>query len=202
MLSLQLELNNKTNGFVWLNGKTNEGRVINWHRCIYMEAVEALDSFNWKHWKDINSLDDMDNIKVELVDIWHFIMSEIIRTGSQEFAKKYAGIPTDFDREELINSLERIINLASDYTEITEICDEFFNALSYCGMSVDELYKRYIVKNILNTFRQDHGYKDGTYQKIWAGKEDNEVAFGMMEQNPNISPKALYEQLERAYSVL
>jgi hypothetical protein len=26
----------------------------------------------------------------------------------------------------------------------------------------------------LNFFRQDHGYKEGTYQKVWNGREDNE----------------------------
>jgi hypothetical protein len=39
-----------------------------------MEAAEAIDSFNWKHWKNIESEPDLDNAKVELVDIWHFIM--------------------------------------------------------------------------------------------------------------------------------
>jgi len=29
-------------------------------------------------------------------------------------------------------------------------------------------------KNVLNFFRQDHGYKAGTYQKLWQGREDNE----------------------------
>ena len=32
----------------------------------------------------------------------------------------------------------------------------------------------YIGKNVLNFFRQDHGYQDGTYIKEWGGREDNE----------------------------
>jgi hypothetical protein len=32
----------------------------------------------------------------------------------------------------------------------------------------------YIGKNALNIFRQNNGYKDGTYVKIWSDKEDNE----------------------------
>ena len=32
----------------------------------------------------------------------------------------------------------------------------------------------YIGKNVLNFFRQDHGYKAGSYIKIWGGREDNE----------------------------
>jgi hypothetical protein len=41
-------------------------------------------------------------------------------------------------------------------------------------MAFDELYEIYVGKNVLNMFRQDHGYKEGTYLKIWQGREDNE----------------------------
>jgi hypothetical protein len=70
----QQKLNDTTNGLIWTEGATKEGRQISWLRCIYMEAAEAIDSFNWKHWKNIESEPDLDNAKVELVDIWHFIM--------------------------------------------------------------------------------------------------------------------------------
>jgi len=38
----------------------------------------------------------------------------------------------------------------------------------------DDLYRRYVGKNVLNFFRQDHGYKEGSYVKVWNGREDNE----------------------------
>jgi hypothetical protein len=41
-------------------------------------------------------------------------------------------------------------------------------------MSLDELFEKYIGKNVLNRFRQAHGYKTGHYQKVWQGREDNE----------------------------
>lgn len=37
-----------------------------------------------------------------------------------------------------------------------------------------EWFKQYTGKNVLNVFRQDHGYKAGTYIKVWDGREDNE----------------------------
>ena len=42
------------------------------------------------------------------------------------------------------------------------------------GLDFDSLYSAYVGKNVLNFFRQDNGYKDGSYVKNWAGKEDNE----------------------------
>ncbi len=43
------------------------------------------------------------------------------------------------------------------------------------NLDFDELYRIYSGKYTLNAFRQDNGYKDGTYQKVWNdGREDNE----------------------------
>lgn len=46
--------------------------------------------------------------------------------------------------------------------------------MGHLAMPFDELYEIYVGKNILNLFRQDNGYQDGTYQKNWGGREDNE----------------------------
>ena len=42
------------------------------------------------------------------------------------------------------------------------------------GLDFDSLYSSYVGKNVLNFFRQDHGYQEGSYVKTWAGREDNE----------------------------
>jgi hypothetical protein len=86
-----------------------------------------------------------------------------------------------------------------------EITGLFFQALATMAMDVPELYSRYIVKNQLNTFRQEHGYKNGSYIKMWTDAkgnsvEDNVVAFNIVDENPSISPEELYIKLEAAYS--
>lgn len=81
MLKLQLKLNNDTNGEQWVTGITKNDKTINWRRCIYMECAELIDSFSWKHWKSIHQAPDFDNIKVEVVDIWHFVMSLMIENN-------------------------------------------------------------------------------------------------------------------------
>ncbi|MGE4570209.1 MAG: dUTP diphosphatase [Gammaproteobacteria bacterium] len=210
MFKLQNELNNHTNGEMWVEGLTKENRQISWYRCIYMEAAEAIDSFNWKHWKNINVEPDWANIKVELVDIWHFIMSEAIRVNDQSYANQYEEIDAieDLNPEILLQTLERILALSAQAkiedndNAIRETIDLFFIALSRIGMDTRELYKRYVVKNQLNTFRQKNGYKDGSYIKIWGSVEDNVVAFNIMDDNPGISPSDLYQQLESAYASL
>ncbi len=51
---------------------------------------------------------------------------------------------------------------------------DFANVMALIEMDFDRLYRTYVGKNVLNFFRQDHGYKDGSYIKIWDGREDNE----------------------------
>ena len=60
-------------------------------------------------------------------------------------------------------------------------------------MSNEDVYIDYITKNCLNKFRQDNGYKDGSYIKNWNGKEDNVVAFEIA--NEWGADEELFEQL-------
>jgi len=69
MLQLQQQLNDATSGTGWEAGLTNKGKRIDWKRCIYLEAAELVDSYPWKHWKNIDAEPDYENIKIEVVDI-------------------------------------------------------------------------------------------------------------------------------------
>jgi len=73
--------------------------------------------------------------------------------------------------------------------------------MSSVNLSFDELFSRYVAKNVLNIFRQDHGYKDGTYVKTWQGREDNEHLMDILEQvdGTNLSRDGLYNQLKARY---
>ncbi|KIM03153.1 MAG: dUTPase, partial [Sulfurovum sp. AS07-7] len=53
---------------------------------------------------------------------------------------------------------------------------------------------------ILNKFRQDHGYKDGSYKKIWDEKEDNVIMQEILSNNSNITPECLYDELSKIYA--
>ena len=87
MLRMQEELNNKTCGVNWRSNKTDKGRVIDWKLCMLMETSELFNSLNWKHWKSINDEDDTKNIKIEIVDIWHFLMSYILQKKTLDSSK-------------------------------------------------------------------------------------------------------------------
>jgi len=217
MLKLQQSLNDATNGENWEEGITKNGKLINWRRCIYLEGAELIESYPWKHWKNIDASPDYANIKIELVDIWHFVMSEALRVYKVEEKGSIHELTTtistmlqfrnfadeskrsDIDYYKQIAIVEDMMRIAFCDKDITSLIASFFIMSSRLNLKLPELYKLYIGKNILNKFRQEHGYKEGSYIKIWNGAEDNVVMQGILNNNPEITPTDLYKELEEVY---
>lgn len=221
MLALQQKLNDETNGLGWENGYTKHNRMINWKRCIYMECAELIDSFSWKHWKNINKDTDWDNVTVEIVDIWHFVMSLLLEEyktngkgdleqlvkdildvqGFETFTKEPASVK-NADVMELINDIEIIIHETTGFEVglFDGLLREYFSLAHKCGVNLKILYKFYVAKNVLNQFRQDHGYKEGHYKKVWNGLEDNVVMLSFLEGEEAPLIATLYKKLEKAYA--
>ncbi len=218
MLQLQADLNEATNGEKWTSGITKNNKVINWKRCIYMECAEMIDSFSWKHWKNIDKEADWANLQIEVVDVWHFIMSLAIEQDAQNaqggigaiasaiaavesFEKILAKNGLFANENEIMEKIEAIMleSLLKKEFHLEKLVNDFFDLVVMSGLDLETLYKLYVGKNILNQFRQDHGYKDGSYIKVWGGEEDNVVMQRVLEQNSDIAPAKLYEELEKFY---
>ncbi|MEY4961294.1 MAG: dUTPase [Pseudomonadota bacterium] len=176
MLEMQDGMNKKVNPD-WVAANNN------WHRAIQVEAVEAIEHHGWKWWKKQNC--DMAQLRMELVDIWHFILSTVIlntrgsiRFATIEMISELSQKSVQFDNQHyilakmsLLEKLDLLVGLSAAKRTSLAL---FNSLLSDCGMSWVELFKQYTGKNVLNIFRQDYGYKAGTYIKIWNGREDNE----------------------------
>ena len=218
MLQLQATLNEATNGEKWTSGVTKNSKVINWKRCITMECAEMIDSFSWKHWKNIDKEADWANLQIEVVDVWHFIMSLAIEQDAQNaqggigviasaiaavesFEKILAKNGLFVNENEIMEKIEAIMleSLLKKECHLEKLVNDFFDLVAMSGLDLEALYKLYVGKNILNQFRQDHGYKDGSYIKVWSGEEDNVVMQRVLEQNSDIAPAKLYEELEKFY---
>ncbi len=222
MLQLQQQLNDSTNGEDWEKGVTKNAKSIDWKRCIYMECAEMIDSFAWKHWKSINSEPDWDNLKIEVVDVWHFVMSEALRDASANFrgsidelALTISQIPSyralDNDEasfaepEVVMAKVEELMfdSLRHGPFHLEPVMRNFFELVRISGLNLTSLYRLYVGKNILNQFRQDNGYKEGTYIKVYDGVEDNIVMKRIWEESSDeLKPRELYMQLQRRYDEL
>ncbi len=217
MLNLQQKLNDATNGEGWENGITKNGKLIDWKRCAYLECAELIESYPWKHWKNIDANPDFENIKIEAVDIWHFIMSQALadyktkELGTvEELADNIINLPnfdafreptvtTEKDNYEQIETVEEMMRTLLCGGSTEKLVMQFIDVAMQSGLNLDSLYKLYIGKNILNQFRQDHGYKEGSYIKTWNGEEDNVTMQRILDETPQISPEELYQKLEEAY---
>jgi len=172
-----------------------------WYRAIWVECAEMLDHHGWKWWKHQEI--DIAQVQLELVDIFHFGLSLRLMTGA---------------------TVETITNtLSSELTQITEesdfkialenlasaaVSNKSFDAIALADcmrlmkMDLNELFRQYVGKNTLNFFRQDHGYKEGTYIKIWHGEEDNEVLANLvnsLDASAGDFQQQLYAALEEKY---
>jgi len=218
MLQLQAQLNDATNGEEWTKGTTKNGKEINWKRCIYMECAEMIDSFSWKHWKSIHQEPDWDNLQIEVVDVWHFIISLAIENYAQNFRGGIEDLAIhisqldsfmkldvkneSFDTQKnVIQKVETmmLLTLQKENINIEELIREFFDLVLMSGLDLETLYRLYVGKNILNQFRQDNGYKEGTYVKEWSGQEDNVVMKKLWEEDANLKPDSLYKELTKLY---
>ena len=186
-------------------------------RAVAIEGAEAIEHHGWKWWKKQDK--DLAQLQMELVDIWHFILSEILlRNGQNQAAPlnhllnalkqtnnqqhiKFDNATYILKKLDLITKLELLI--AISIARRIELA-VFESIMHDCKLSWTELFCQYVGKNVLNMFRQDNGYKNGTYQKIWAGREDNEhlvKILGSLDPNiPNYKDE-IYSALVSAYPI-
>jgi len=216
MFQLQKQLNDETNGLNWELGINKFGKDINWLRCIHMEVSELIDSTPWKHWKNIKASADLNNLHIELVDVWHFLMSYILQETNIPKAVSlvnthciYEAVDmSDIDTTIIVKEAEKLsyIALAIEtgnmpiFSGVERFIDQFFRCCKLSGLSFTWLQKLYIGKNALNKFRQNNGYKEGTYIKTWDGHEDNVKMIEILEENSDISFDSIYSKLETIYN--
>ncbi len=196
MLEMQDEMNKQID-IDWLD-KARE-----WHRAIWIECGELMEHHGgWKWWK--MSEPDVNQVMLEIVDIWHFGMSMriTVERNFKEVAKEMAAEwkrPTEsqgflLDVEDLAS-----VALVEERFEVSTIP----LLLGQINREFDDLYRAYIGKNVLNGFRQDHGYRDGSYEKTWQSREDNEHLSEILLELDSSSAEFrdhIYRALKERYS--
>lgn len=208
MLELQAMMNSKVDPN-WITARYP------YLRAVAIEGAEAIEHHGWKWWKKQNK--DLAQLQMELIDIWHFFLSEIllrndgdqrqsaqfllelIRNSNSQRKILFDGKEVDLMTCDLIRKLELLI--ATSISQRIEV--KLFNLImNDCELSWNELYAQYVGKNVLNIFRQDHGYKHGTYKKIWNNREDNEHLvdiLNVLDSNSSNFRTEIYESLKAAY---
>ena len=182
-------------------------------RAAAVESFETIEHVSsWKWWKASNP--DFKQASMEMVDILHFVISEqIIRFNGDLKATEECIVEqlqqtetdvipqSEYDIEELNVAIE---TLAGKFIQREIDYQLFFKVTRMCGLSITDLFTWYVGKNALNNARQALGYREGTYNKIWNGKEDNVYLVDIIE-NKESAPVGVslydhvYSELLRLY---
>lgn len=145
-----------------------------WYRAIWIECAELMDHQGYKWWKKQDA--DVEQLQMEIVDIWHFGMSAMLaqNDNADTLAATIVAQLNDWRAGGNGDVLVATEALASHSLQSKGFSVPlFWDLLHAGGLDFDALYKQYVGKNVLNFFRQDHGYKTGDYVKVWGGEEDN-----------------------------
>jgi len=172
-----IKLQNKLNSRIdkdWINSNQNI------KYAILLENAEMLDSFNWKWWKYQET--DWENIEIEMVDLFHFLVSWALKLKMENLFKGFF-ISNEISKDDILSKDEQskhIMKLMSEdfmlaisTNNIVTAINTFINCWYMMDKDSEELFRKYKMKYTLNIFRQNNGYSDGTYIKMWENKEDN-----------------------------
>ena len=188
-----------------MNTRVHENWVeqnFEWYRAAWIECGELIEHYGYKWWKKQEP--DMEQVRLEVIDIWHFGLSALFRDG-----KGIEQIATEIDAE-----LDAHSPTGQGVREATEELalhalqtrgfspTRFWDLMLASGLDFDSLYTAYVGKNVLNFFRQDNGYKEGTYVKNWAGREDNEHLVELvapLDKNAEDFSQQVYQALQNRY---
>ena len=142
------------------------------YRAVWIECAELLDHYGWKWWQ--RQVPALAQVRLELVDIWHFGLSDLLAAGAVDdaLATRMAALSEPSSGGDFRAAVETLAQRS--LTERRFDVAAFVAAMNALPMSLDELHLHYVGKNVLNSFRQAHGYRDGSYVKTWGGREDNE----------------------------
>lgn len=203
MLALQSTLNAKIHPEWHL-------QKFQWTDAIMVEGTEALEHYGWKWWK--KQTPDLPQVRIELVDIWHFALSIYLeRAGNDVDAATDLMYTHATMWQEQASNLEVTHGVRGCLRAIVASAamrGGYFDGFAFTALMVgtelswDQLYSTYVAKNVLNTFRQDNGYKAGTYIKEWHGQEDNVVLENVMGAKPDLTPEQLYNKLADVYATV
>jgi len=173
-----------------------------WYRATWIECGELIEHYGYKWWKKQSP--DIEQVRLEVIDIWHFGMSALFTAGrsieeiADDIAEELKGhAPTGLGVREATEQLALHSLETRSFSP-----SRFWDLMLAVGLDFDDLYTAYVGKNVLNFFRQDNGYKEGTYLKNWGGREDNEHLSELVEQldrGAQDFSEQVYRALERRY---
>lgn|SRR5690554_507300 len=162
-------------------------------KAILVELGEYFEHTAYKWWK--KQTPDWAQANMELIDILHFAISDAIENAyAQHQADATEAVAQLIlqgaeAQATIADGKELVAALATDGTpkKPLQCGPTFFKKLMAALVDAygdaNTVYLTYVGKNALNNLRQQRGYKQGTYIKMWQGREDNEVMIELLTEH-------------------
>lgn len=189
-----------------------------WNTAIIDECQEILEHLGWKWWKKgyRTGLTEGNKaqVQLEVIDILHFLISLDAQEGVKP-AALLALVNVASNSNNIWATVDWVRNDAATGTLTMSVWAELAHSVDLTEQHILETYTQ---KFVLNKFRQDHGYKDGSYVKHWQSawlggvvgevavlREDNEVLATIVKRfvecdMDTTDENSLYMALEEAYN--
>jgi len=202
-LKEMMSLQDRLNTHIFPDWRTRE---LDFGMAIADEAMELAGHIGWKWWK-AQPKPNIVQVHLELVDIWHFLLSVMVERGiddttSADIIRMFDDIAKGYNHHDELKPVTLAKHLAqyaltpgsmpAVLVRFGLLCDVF-------RLSFNDLYDLYKAKATLNLFRWDNGYREGTYIKTWFGEEDNVYLEKMIAANPNADAAELTTRLTARY---
>lgn len=226
MVSMQFELSFTLAGTDWL---TNP--AVDTTSAMLKETDELIESAGYvPWWVKKEPKYDPENCKTEVVDLFHFLMQGAMREVYAWLLTEHKdSVPENEAQTLVVDLVSDYLNAAfvtfnrdgQRHLGRTDVAlaefwlgevlvdgpkfsfDSFWEMASRFGLSLDDLYNRYMAKNMLNRFRRIANYKGDKhlppYVKLWDGvNEDNWHVLRYLEHSQG-NTEGLIEMLARIY---
>jgi dimeric dUTPase (all-alpha-NTP-PPase superfamily) len=214
LLAMQDELNT----YIHPEWKTQN---FDWGFAIIDEVREIREHLGWKWWKKDYQCGiteaNRKQVQLEVIDILHFVLSLAGETCTDpERVRTWLNRSYGADLvNDMVPACTNMIFLVS--CESADYFEAWNDLAVIAGLTKEEVLETYIQKFVLNKFRQDHGYKDGSYCKTWESKttvdgwiasvykEDNEVLADLVQSRKEsglevTDQEGLYNDLKILYN--
>lgn len=171
--------------------------------AILDECMEILTHLGWKWWKvkpdasgnrpvfETLNVDTLQQIRIEVIDIWHFYLSmiykrfaradDIILSFCDSIVSTFSTAPVEIESERLksraiaravfdlignVNPSSAVFHPDSIVPfRLQKVGDRLIELTLVCDITFNDLQEIYLQKACLNRFRWANGYDDGTYVK-------------------------------------
>lgn len=189
-----------------------------WQLAIADEVMELANHVGWKWWKDAGTPkfqitpENLKQVQLEAIDILHFLVSWHLDVSEGLSGRTHViALQRGLDYGAQRKSKHDLLSLLRCVLTIEPWA--LGQLLDMLELTPEKVLEVYTQKYVLNKFRQDHGYKDGTYCKHWKVElpdaeaetlEDNEVLELVVDmfksEGETIEPERLYNGLKARYN--